>query len=418
MRFENQARGEYVEVVWGRSRQGELGQSRPAPFLDLDAEEPFVEALEQQGFVAVGRAAVWDFAPNLELEAALRRDLDDVGAWSAYAAWLEVHGEPSLAALLRDSEPTRDNPFSYQWFGDLHEWCRELGDWRGLPRELQCVSDRPLDELRQVLDWPLCRFLERVDLCFDDHEATVPVLEAWSGLRRLRSLALWTEEDHGCDLPDLSRLWPLAGELRSLSVVGGSDDSCLGVLALPQLEQLARRSQRLSTGDLQSIIDGRWPRLEALTIGAGRRSTITATELAALLSTERFPALRRLAIEQCPCADELVQLLVRSPLLSQLTHLSLSQSLLTGVGASSIAAQAPAFAHLEAFDIRETALTEEEGQQLFRALPLVGEHNAFVPEGEALYELKNYQTRFWEAHDAGEKLERWKARLASPRGLR
>lgn len=399
MRFEHRERGEYVELVWFGVRRGRLGESRPRPFeplADAAAEANLVAALSREGFVDAGAADRWDFSTNPALEAAVRRD--DPTAWLAWAEWLAGHGQPELAALLRHGPPARNNAFAYQWFGDLHSWLRALDkDWRRLPRELQLVSDADPAELAKVLSWPLCRFLERVDLCFDDHEETMPVLLGWPGLEHLRSLALWTDEEYGVDLPDLSALWPRARHLRSLAVVGGSDDGCLGELELPALEHLARRSERLSERELSSLLAARTPRLEALTIGVGRKAgDVTAESFGPLLSGERFPSLKKLAVTQFGAADELVELLATSHLLPRLTHLSLAQSSLTARGATVLARHAASFAHLEVLDVLETSLTEEEGAALFDALPVVGEHNAFLAPDEEPYLLKNYQTRFWE----------------------
>ncbi len=196
--------------------------------------------------------------------------------------------------------------------------------------------------------------------------------------------------------PSLGDLWPQVQRLRSLAVVGTSDDDCLGPLVLPELRHLARRSGSLTKEELERIVSARCPRLAALTIGVGRDTSLRVADFASLLSGERFPVLKKLALEQCPFADELVALLASSKILPRLTHLSLYQSSLTGHGAGTFAKHAAAFSHLEYFSIRETALTEAEGAALFAVLPVVGEHNGFLAPEDELYLLKNYQTRFWE----------------------
>lgn len=426
MRFEQLERGEYVELLWSRSRGGRIGEARPRPFAPLvgeDAERKRIAELSSDGFVEAGAANVWDFQPAPELEARVREDPDDPARWFDYADWLAAHAQPELAELIREVTPAAGNAFSYQWLGDLHEWYRNLNkDWRGLPRELQAVEDRELAELKKVLHWPLCRFLERVDLCFDDHEGTLPVLLDWAGLDHLRALALWTEDDYGSDLPDLTPLWPRGQRLRSLAVVGGSEDGCMGDLSFPDLRHLARRAQCLPEQDLESLLTADCPRLEALTIGVGRAgSTIEAEAFAPLLSGRRFPQLRKLAIEQFDGADDFVELLAHSKLLPGLTHLSLFQSALSGRGATVLTQHASAFAHLAFFSVRETGLTEAEGADLFATLPVVGEHNAFLAPDDELYLFKNYQTRFWEEEPHDERAKEWAQRcahLASSRSTR
>ncbi len=421
MRYEHAGRREFVEVVWERMRRGVLGQARPQPFGDLPDAPAFTQALLRDGFAERGPAEVWDFEPNPDLEERVWQAPEDRAAWLTYADWLEAKGQLALAELMRTStRKPADNALGYALLGDLHAWMRDFNDdWRvrGLPRELQCASDRRHRELEAILHWPLCRFLERLDLCFQDHAPTVPVLLRWPGLARLRALSLWMLNEHegddapdghrhvslGPELPDLSSVWPHTPQLRALALVGPSSGNPLGHLVLPQLEHLARRSRRLTPPELEGLWSAQCLGLRNLTIGVGRLrrddELIAPEAFAPLLEGRLFPRLTRLAIEQYDAIDGLIERLAESPLLPRLTHLSLYQSALTGRGGEALAKHARAFAHLQTLNVRETTLTQDEGAALYQALPVVKAHNAFLAPDEEPYLFANYQTRFWEPKD-------------------
>jgi hypothetical protein len=159
---------------------------------------------------------------------------------------------------------------------------------------------------------------------------------------------------------DLGPLWPAVPQLQSLIVQGG--DFELGAIDLPQLTHAEFRTGGLSAASAQAIATARWPRLEQLEVWYGDDNyggTATLTDASALLDRGDLSRLTALALRNTAFTDDLIRVLVASPLLAQLTRLDLSMGIMTDDGARQLAVHKAAFAHLAELDVSDNYLSAD-----------------------------------------------------------
>jgi uncharacterized protein (TIGR02996 family) len=164
---------------------------------------------------------------------------------------------------------------------------------------------------------------------------------------------------------NLSALWPSLPNLATLIVQTGSAESSLaggttlGTVALPALRHLEYRTGGLDEHNAASLVAVAAPKLVHLDIWTGSSTYgcgATADHIRTLLARTDLPELRHLGLMNCEFADELVELLVTSPLTRQLRELDLSLGCLTDDGAQLIAKHRDAFAHLDKLDVSYSML--------------------------------------------------------------
>jgi uncharacterized protein (TIGR02996 family) len=184
-------------------------------------------------------------------------------------------------------------------------------------------------------------------------------------------------------IAELARLAPPS--LRSLSVVEAPRDSAalafadLGPLdemlgAMPSLETLHLAGTRMSFGDremrglkqltvvmtepsaLTSLIEGRFPALQALELDAGD-GPLDLEAVKRFVEGTRTPKLTRLSLLRTANTDQVLEVLRASRLLERLGALSLAGGTLSNGGASSLVEHAAAFAHLSSLDLSGNLIT-------------------------------------------------------------
>jgi uncharacterized protein (TIGR02996 family) len=323
------------------------------------------------------------------LEAAILATPDDPKPWAVYTDFLLSEGDArgdyavavrggksaELERLLRSAGTTL--------FGRLAPFARTLRlehNAAGFPTaaELRALEELSLEAAtRELLALPLSRFI--TSLGFGppgrgDEESWAPTVRAVVESARapnVRSLRFpYDSEQSGrAGFGDFSSCWralPALEELHLRSDPGG----VLGDIDAPRLKRFVRASNALSADELKSIVDARWPALEHLELWLGapdHGGQATAELLAPLLRTRALPALTSLGLVNSALVDELLPMLVASPLLPRLRRLDLSFSGMTS--ADRLVAHAKSLAHLEVLDVQFNHLDPDECDRIAAVLP-------------------------------------------------
>lgn len=140
---------------------------------------------------------------------------------------------------------------------------------------------------------------------------------------------------------------------------------------LPELRSLHVRCAGLAREALAPLLAASWPRLEELTLWLGAErygATVTAADLAPLLSGERTPALKTLRLQAVEGAEALVEPLLAAPLVRRLETLDLSFGLLDDAGLARLVASEETWRGLARLELRETAVTEAGAKKARAAL--------------------------------------------------
>ncbi|MFD0903040.1 STM4015 family protein [Actinomadura sediminis] len=212
---------------------------------------------------------------------------------------------------------------------------------------------------------------------YDEHsEYPVPLLaESAAAFPNLRSIFLgdmtymeseisWIEHE---DVSPLFRAFP---GLERLDVRGA------GGLVLDPVRSTSLKVLRFESGGLPASVvravgASDLPNLEHLDLWLGTEDyggDATVDDLAPILSGERFPALRRLGLEDSEMQDEIAEAVAGAPVVARLESLSLAMGTLTDRGAEALLAGQP-LTHLKRLDLHHHFISAPIQQRIRAALP-------------------------------------------------
>lgn len=309
----------------------------------------------------------------------------------------------------------------HRFFGDLrgHEDRLALTWHRGfLDTATLQIGDASDDEDDPIADGELLRRLLRLrsarllralalefpdwdDSSGDDGEPGEPIdllagMLAGPPVPSLRSFSLVREpcydidEDDDFYDPDTARdeapvLGALAGLadlfpcLEHLALAGRDLD--LGAWRFPHLRHAELHFARPEQPTVAAFARAAWPRLISLRLGLGNFSEHSSADeadalamLGPILTAERMPQLRHLALVHPPDADAVCAVLARSPAAARLETLEISESNLTGVGARELARARPRLTNLRRLDLSGNLLAAADERRLRRAFADVQLH--------------------------------------------
>ncbi|MGW4893682.1 STM4015 family protein [Kitasatospora sp. NPDC004240] len=214
-------------------------------------------------------------------------------------------------------------------------------------------------------------------------EAVVRSADRLTGLEALFLADVTSEECEiswleMCDVTALLTEFP---RLEELVVRGGSG------LGLKPVHHDRLRSLRFESGGLpssvvQGVAGSELPALEGLELWLGvdeYGGDSTIGDLAPLLDGSRFPALRRLGLQNSEYQDEIAAAVAHAPVVARLETLRLSMGLLTDEGATALLEGQP-LTHLRSLDLRHHYISEELQQRLVEALPGVDVDLSYAEE--------------------------------------
>ncbi|MFT3697375.1 MAG: TIGR02996 domain-containing protein [Kofleriaceae bacterium] len=313
---------------------------------------------------------------------------------------------PALEAAI-GRQPTDDN---FRIYGD---WLQEQGHPRGelialdlshgnrmLAAHLRARLAYPLDTLHDVIyaQWrngyidsvvfesgpaaaralfahPMSRFVREIEVALTGRERIG--LEARASLRRLGFTTnihtgelSWT--DAGAIGAATEALFP---HLQILDVSAGR--FAFEQTPFPSLRRLTLQTTNLERESFANVIELDGGALEHLEIwfGSSRRNVHTPLDLIEKLVARPWPKLRTLSLSNGEHTDELVEIVLRSPLCAQLEALSFTGSTLTDEGARRLIASAGVLAHLEQLDVTHNFLSHDTARQLHLAIPATEGHD-------------------------------------------
>jgi uncharacterized protein (TIGR02996 family) len=365
-------------------------------------------------------------ARNEALEAELAREPDITAPFLVHADWLQAQGDPrgeliAIQAGLADQpsvvqqEVERDHP--PVGFGPLRTWSGNAlavandallathrnhflapllfksrkqapsvewycGYWRKLRFRVHYdLRTRARELLAQALAHPSARVLRELTVgsLFDDPgvDALPATLPPTLRLLYVGDFAFPDETELSWStVGDVSGLYPRAPQLETLILQGGMIE--LGDrVELPQLRHLELITAGLHGESLRAIAGSALPVLERLIVWTGtadQGGDVALDDLRQLIGAS-FPKLRHLAIKNCAYADELIPLLLASPLLDQLRVLDLSLGTLTADGVTALEQGRDRLAHLERLDVSWSLLDAPAVERVRRLAREVHTHD-------------------------------------------
>ncbi|MBE1537894.1 STM4015 family protein [Actinomadura algeriensis] len=279
---------------------------------------------------------------------------------------------------MRENEGGQERPG-----GEVEE---PFGFWRGggaHERVATGFEETPFGEV-----WE--RFLESVDTTnvgaltigywgadYDTHFVyPVPLLvEAAASFPNLRSIFLGDIEagqseiswiNHG-DITPLLEAFPALERLK----VRGADGLVLEPVKHESLRVLRFESGGLPAGVVRAVAGSDLPKLADLGLWLGDEAyggDSAVDDLAPILSGERLPSLRHLALDDSQFQDEIAEAVASAPVVARLATLSLAMGTLTDRGAEALLSGQP-LTHLRKLDLSYHYLSEPMMARVCAALP-------------------------------------------------
>ncbi|MCR6642414.1 MAG: hypothetical protein NVV82_26360 [Sporocytophaga sp.] len=369
-----------------------------------------------------------NFEPNIVLEEKIRLDLNNPSLYLDYANWLNENGQAEFATFITKCCEQKFRPEVLSWdpvkngldemafsmIGSRDYMTGKVRKWRyGFVQNHSIVSLYKLEELTDTLQLPFFNFLESINVAYQNLHELFEFFKNWEGLKYLKRLNIWDDGYmNGSGLGDLNLLLPQLEKIQYLYLVGNQchdyiKDERTGEgnyveieiekIYLPEVLHFGRISTNLSKSELDRITNAYWPKLEALTLCVGIDSELKAEDFSEFFKGENLKSLKDLAIRNCVDVDDVLVLLLNSPLLPQLKRVSFYNSDLTSKGAQILLENKSKFSHLEDINIRQTMLTEEDEANLVAEFSSIEKYNVFREEGEVPDEELIFGEHFWEA---------------------
>ncbi|MCP2335678.1 STM4015 family protein [Actinomadura rupiterrae] len=171
---------------------------------------------------------------------------------------------------------------------------------------------------------------------------------------------------------DVTPLLAAFPQLETFEVRGG-DGLRLTPFASTSLRRMRFESGGLPGQVVKAVAESDLPNLEHLDFWFGDENynygdEVRVGDLAPFLSGERFPALRRLGLENADFQDDIAAAVASAPVVAQLSSLSLAMGTLTDRGAELLLSGQP-LTHLESLDLHHHFLSDAMMQRVRDALP-------------------------------------------------
>lgn len=364
----------FWEVVLEQTRQtvrfGKLGtegqikkKAFDSPTRARAATRKLIAEKTGKGYVEIGGLPV----PHRDekLEVAIEQSPDDPGAYLAYARWLEAKGDVRGEVIVKHVAKPNDRSLIQKHreylLGDLASGEAPQVFWQfGVMNRVQIVAmsgAEAADDLEGVLSLPSGRFVRELEVSVmqgsgdgETLQGCVDLLVKGKSPVTLRALALGGEGDDARTgkIAPLAKAFPL---LQRLTLFGDKHELGKNVSWLV-LRELTIGGEGLTKSVIKDLLSSRMSKLEQLTLCPGLE--LEAKDLAPLLASDRFPALKHLGVIGCDFLDELVPMLSKSKLFPQLSSLDLTKG---EVEADAFASGN--FSHLKELKLDDKALAKK-----------------------------------------------------------
>ncbi len=186
---------------------------------------------------------------------------------------------------------------------------------------------------------------------------------------------------------DYSKLWDALPQLKEFTVKG-SMDLDLGKINHENLESLTVICGGLPVSVIESVQNAKLPKLKKLMLyigsdGYGFDGDVDAIK--ELLAESDFPELTYLGITNSEIQDELIEVVLNSKYMGQISTLDLSMGTLTDKGGSLLLEKIPEWKNIKKLDLHYHFLSDEMAEKL-EGLPI----EVDVSEGNGLCEDEDY----------------------------
>ena len=186
---------------------------------------------------------------------------------------------------------------------------------------------------------------------------------------------------------DYSKLWDALPQLKEFTVKG-SMDLDLGKINHENLESLTVICGGLPVSVIESVQNAKLPKLKKLMLyigsdGYGFDGDVDAIK--ELLAESDFPELTYLGITNSEIQDELIEVVLNSKYMGQISTLDLSMGTLTDKGGSLLLEIIPEWKNIKKLDLHYHFLSDEMAEKL-EGLPI----EVDVSEGNGLCEDEDY----------------------------
>ena len=184
---------------------------------------------------------------------------------------------------------------------------------------------------------------------------------------------------------DFSPYWSKLPSLEWLHVRSGAGGT-LGAIELPNLKTFIRESGGLSEGELQSIINAKWPKLERLDVwfgsdGYGAEGSVALVQ--PLLDGVGIEHVTHLGFVNCEFSSELLVATLQSKVLPKLKVLDFSKGVLGDADVEVLLKNVDRLKHLERLDLSENLINDVD--MLKAAMPNAIVHEQRGDDGEYRY---------------------------------
>ncbi|MFD7503577.1 STM4015 family protein [Streptomyces sp. NPDC059850] len=240
----------------------------------------------------------------------------------------------------------------------------------------------------------------------EDYSTVRPVLDALIAsadrLPALRALFLADVMSEECELSwlpmdDVTPVLEAYPLLEEFTVRGCG----MGDLAFRPVRHERLRSLRFESGGLpgeivRAVGASELPRLEHLALWLGVEQyggDATVADLAPILTSGRFPALRHLGLQDSEIQDEIAAAVASAPVVAQLTSLDLSMGTLGDEGAAALLDGQP-LTHLDRLDLHHHYLSDAMTRRVCDAL---------APSGVEVDVSEQEETEIWDDLSDGEE---------------
>jgi uncharacterized protein (TIGR02996 family) len=260
-----------------------------------------------------------------------------------------------------------------------------LFEWRRGPKTVPKAA-------ALLFDHPAACCLQELRVGFLDTDRNHKAIPALLAEASTRPFAPWLRRlviSSSCDWPlpthtrtpidnahfpvgDLGSLAPF--EHLEILQIWGYEIALGDELVLPRLRELTVQTCGLSRKAYEAIVRPQWPELHTLELWLGSRDyggRLTIQDLQPLLEGSTLPQLQRLGLRNTELTNELVDVIVGSPLLPRLRELDLSLGLLDDDGARILLEHADSWKHLERLNVSQSYLSERRVAELSEVGPAV-----------------------------------------------
>lgn len=384
--------------TWGSYKDKTKTFGTPAKALEAYANT--LAAKREEGFREIGelRDPEVPIARDAKLEAAIRANRDDDGAYMIYADWLQGQGSPlgDLIAYAQRGKQKQANAIATKIGLPPDDFATRISK-HGLWQQLRIHNEidnsdadwDPLPAIEKLFASPLCAVLEdlRIGMVRWDDFDQPAIIEAAGTHAWAKDLRSFSVGDVGGNI-DMNhhsigdvgkRITKAFPKLESLFIRSGEQawrgkGESFGTsgLSLPTLKKLVVHTCRMTTKRLKSFL-GAAPNATFVELWFGdpqRGEPLARTgDLMPVLNGTAFPKVEHLGLCNSAMVTDIVRFLPTTRIAKQLTELDLSRGTMSDDDAIELAAEAKAFPKLRQLDVSRSWLTGAGIKALKKAFP-------------------------------------------------